>query len=811
MDRQQPYQFPFARFPAVRILLLLSAGIIADYYTEIPTYIWAGTLLLNGTGFLLFQFGTRNSLYLRYYQLSILMYLVTLFLFGAGWHSLTAGSKTSASEKLLDAYAWESVMFSGKVYQSKTSSSGSLQLDIAVDTTLFDHKHPWKKAYHIRAIEKKTKLALLPQITLGDRVTIMGTIYPSSRKRNPHDFDYASYLNSIGIHHQVGIDSIITIRSGSTPRLDWISIRKATMYRIEDIFSHDTAPLAKALLIGYKQELHHEEKLAFSRTGLSHIMAVSGLHVGFILAPFWFVIPYFWTFKSGRLLGLAFIVLLLIFYAGLTGFSSSVMRASLTGGFILYGRLFNKVRDGINLTALSAIIILLVNPSALFQIGFQLSFSAVFIILLCLPTLQAFLPPWVRFRWYGVPIMLIIISILVQGGLYPLLGYYFGEFSLVGPLVNALVVPFLTILIPYALMLLPLSVAVPGLTKLLNIPCDYFLTWLNRFVQSASSWDISWLTVQVESPVVFLIWITAVILICSLTVPQIKWKATILFLVVLCAQQGLMLADKIRDPKLEITVFDVGQGDAVLIKTPLGKHFMIDTGRWSPGYNSARYHIIPHLRREGIKQLDAVFLSHPHSDHIGGIVELIDYLPILRIYHSGYIYHSQLYQTYRTRAFEKGIPLVPVSAGDIIDIDRSMRIFAYGPQPMATYSEDPNEHSLVLELMYGKSQFLFTGDAGSEQERRLLENFGPLLDTDFLKVGHHGSRTSSSLPFLKETTPHVAVISVAKHNRYRHPHREAVTRLRESGAVFYFTSLEGALQFHSDGVTIDKYHWQNWR
>lgn len=279
----------------------------------------------------------------------------------------------------------------------------------------------------------------------------------------------------------------------------------------------------------------------------------------------------------------------------------------------------------------------------------------------------------------------------------------------------------------------------------------------------------------------------------------------LLFLVV--TRQAIFTVRHFQTPNLQITILDVGQGDAALIKTPLDKHILIDAGRWSPGYNSGRYTILPHLKAEGIAGLDAVFLSHPHADHIGGILDLIQHIPIDTIYNSGFQYDSKLYQDYLTLARRKNIPVISLSSGTIFKPDPSMRILVYGPDQYADV-QDPNEHSLILELVYGSTEFLFMGDAGHRQEMRLLSDYGDLLETDFLKVGHHGSKTSSSKDFLLTARPEISVVSLDKTNKFRHPHKEAVSRLIESGTSLYYTGMEGALIFSSDGKTVNRIYWK---
>jgi len=425
----------------------------------------------------------------------------------------------------------------------------------------------------------------------------------------------------------------------------------------------------------------------------------------------------------------------------------------------------------------------------------------VYVILLVIPVVQHIIPNRIRHRWYEGLIMIVVVSVVVQLGLYPLLSYYFGEFSLAGPLANAVIIPGLTFIVPFALFLLPVSAFFPTVGYLLNAPSRWFFEFLQWFVEQASSWGWSWIQTPTTGTFIFLIWGAAILLVASLPIAKLRWKMGVVFLLVLCMQQGVHLYQQFQSPTLKVTMLDLGQGDAAFIQTPGGKHFLIDAGRWTPDYNSAQYVIIPHLKALGVEKLDGVFLSHPHADHIGGITELLDTIPIDTIYNSGFPYDSELYKTYIQKAADKNVPVKSLEAGTQLSLDNTMRFFVYGPSPANSYS-DPNEHSLVIELIYGQTEFLFTGDGGQAQETLLTKNFGELIDTDFLKVGHHGSKTASSQPFLDIATPQVAAVSLGKNNRFSHPHPRAVRHLKQNSREVVYTSTAGALQFSSDGETI---------
>lgn len=734
-------------------------------------------------------------------RLLSIFFLSIVFLFG--WVRFQIHEKTEEPliVQIAEVSPWQEIVLKGIVENTAKNAAGKLRADITVKEAWISEDIISRESFEARLLTDE-----ISGLQQGDKISFRGTIIPISEKRNPYQFDYKSYLNRRGIYVQVRLDSLISHEQNES-RLSWNWWRIKALKLVERNFNNETAPIAKALLLGYKQDLEGASKQAFARAGLSHIMAVSGLHVGFIIAPFWFVIPFFWSKKYGRVLGLTGLILILYCYAGITGFSASVVRASVMAGLLTFGKLFNKSPNSINLTGVAAIVLLTINPAQLFEVGFQLSFSAVLIILLVLPVIQHALPYWLRLRWYAKPLMVIIVSIVVQLGLYPVQVFYFGEVSLISPLANALFVPLLGLVVPFALLCVFVSSVFPALGAWLNVPAEFFLIGMNRFVNFSSILDWAWMKANLPSLLLFPFWMALIFFIASWRTQQIRWKWLAITLLLFGVVQIEGIMNKFEKPELKITVFDVGQGDAALVETPNGKQILIDVGVWSPGYDSGESIILPHLKEVGIDKLEAVILSHPHADHIGGILSLINGIEIEKIYNSGYEYDSNLYENYLALARSKRIEIESIKAGDKIEIDPSLLILVLGPEGQK-FNSDPNQHSIVLNIVYGESEFLFTGDAGEDQEKRLIENYGDLLDTDFLKVGHHGSRTSSEIEFLNKVTPEIAVVSLAERNRFKHPHPEAVLRIQETGTELYFTSRDKALIFGSDGMKIWREEWE---
>lgn len=618
---------------------------------------------------------------------------------------------------------------------------------------------------------------------------------------NPHQFSFKAYLNSKQIYGYALLDSVYEISGGAA----WYHpqfFREKARSIITNYVHGDYTDIILALVLGDKSDLSFEDKQKFARSGMAHLMAVSGLHVGFIMAPF---IPLFYLLrirKHGKAGFLVIISAVLSSYLLLTGGSASVLRASLMVLLFAIAKLYSKAASNINITAVAAFLLLLINPLYLLDIGYQLSFSAVFLIFILFPPIQNALSKINLSTWLVNLLSSILLGIVIQIGLLPILAWYFNEWSLISPLTNVLA-------------LLPAQmVVIFGMLLLLLHPLPYvptFIGWiLNQMgyglalLSEQFSGDTFFIIVEKPMPILFVIWF-------YLLYSVHHWydKKRRKFGVTTAIVLGLivMSISRIQSKSniFSIVVFDVGQGDAFLLTTPTGKYYLIDTGVWTPTWNSGNGILLPYLKAEGITRLHGIFITHPHADHLGGTTPLLHSLEVDSLYLSTKEYDSGIFHKMVNLADSTNTGIRLLSIESKIELDDNLFSTVLWP-PAKYHNENINNLSLVLYIVHGEVRFLFTGDLESEAEENLTLYYSELLKVDWLKVAHHGSRTGSTSKFLTATQPDFAVVSNAYQNKYRHPHGEVSYRLHSDSVDVHYTALDGAVKYISDGKKIVKLH-----
>ncbi|TNE70573.1 DNA internalization-related competence protein ComEC/Rec2 [bacterium] len=695
----------------------------------------------------------------------------------------------------------DSLLLFGEI-QSVKPSERSISLDVQADSLISQNTFRFSNSFLSRIIIYRENVSRETVFSKNSKVKIWVKLKPVPEPRNPHQFDYAAFLYSREILSQYELLHVVSVTEPEGLQ----SIKPLFEKSIESLFEGTNSAIAKALIIGDKSDINPEQRQAFTRSGLAHMMAVSGLHVGFLVAPFWFLIPWFWTKRSGRIVGIILLGLGLLFYAWLTGFSASVVRASIMALLFSYAKLFERVRYPMNIVGFAAFFLLMINPAYVFDVGFQLSFGAVSIILLVLPTFSSISQ---KQTWSSKIISALLVGIVVQVGLAPILALYFGEISIVSPISNLAATIPASLLVVSGLVVTIIGIPFPSFASYFSIPLNWLASSLQFFASFFSSSDFSYARFSEPNLFFFLFWMGFLAAIASWTHGKTRWGWFIFSLISLVFWRGDELYQSIQTKPLELTIVDVGQGDASLIETPDNRVLLIDTGIWSPNFDSGSRTILPLLKSKGINRIHALILTHPHADHIGGTLPLLETLVIDTLYSfiPDSAEQSSIFKAILKSAQEKSIPVKSLFAGDYLHLSSQLNTRILWP--LKTYSStNTNEYSTILRLDYGTTSFLFTGDAEHDAEDLLSQIGNEILDTDYLKVGHHGSKSSSSGSFLDDVTPQFASVSLAMKNKYRHPHAVSVSRLLGFTKNIHFTSLDGAAVYKSDGKTILKDDWR---
>ena len=266
------------------------------------------------------------------------------------------------------------------------------------------------------------------------------------------------------------------------------------------------------------------------------------------------------------------------------------------------------------------------------------------------------------------------------------------------------------------------------------------------------------------------------------------------------ANSGVEITPEIQPSQnLTISFIDVGQADSILVILPNTKTLLIDGGE-----RQSSTKVLSTLQEHGLSYIDVMVATHPHADHIGGLIDVINTVNVGQVLDSGQIHTTQTFEDLLDAIYNKQIPLRSVSEGESINLDPTVKIDVLNPPASipdgANNEGEFNDNSVVLKLTYGNFSALLTGDMEERNEARLVFNNATILDADVLKAGHHGSRTSSSTAFLNAVTPEVVIISLAAGNNYGHPHQEALDRISASGAQYLLrTDIDGTITLTSDG------------
>ena len=644
-------------------------------------------------------------------------------------------------------------------------------------------------------------------IAVGDRISVTGIPEEIPAATNPGSFDSREYYRSEGVTWQLRTDKPILEEAGANLIRTCLGrIRAAGVRHLSEVFPEPEAGVMAAMLLGERAGVDAELKDLYRRSGIAHILAISGMHVSLIGAA---VLAILLRLGLSRRMAAVVTIFLLFFYGLLTGFAPATLRAVWMLTAVNLSGVFRRTADLPTSAGLSLFLILILQPYRISSNGMLMSFLSITGVVAGAALYERIFG---RNRFMSVPIRLrsgvkrliggLLFGLTIQLFLLPVILREYYAVTPYGLLLNLIVIPLLTIAVASGVTALLVSF-LPGflpVAEVLALPGKWILRLYTRLCELTGELpghEVVTGHISMGEMLLLILLITGLVWLYLRWLSGKKGKAGRRYLLTLAGMAalislvaaGTLLRNRLQG---QIAFMDVGQGDGCLVHTSGGADLIFDFGSSSREELGTRV-LIPALRYYGITEIDGVFLSHMDVDHISGVRDLLEQAETygLRI--------DTLFFAAGTREDETMKELLSLARdrtevrflaqGDTVECgDAEVSVLL----PERGTTGEGNEHSMVQLLSLPECRVLFTGDIGEEQEEKLA-GLVRGSEADILKVAHHGSRYSSSEAFLREMGGGTAVISCGRKNRYGHPAEETLERLRTAGFTVYRTDLQGAV------------------
>lgn len=693
-----------------------------------------------------------------------------------------------------------------------------------------DNNDKYKNTYlYLKTSKKSTE-----KLKYGDKIEVKGSFTEASSQRNYGGFNYKEYLKSLKIYGTIKANQLKVLSGDCLNNIFNLANQVSSMMKqkIDSSMEETQAAIIKGIIFGDSSDIEEEIQENFRISSISHVLAVSGMHVSYLVIGIQLFLKSIIGKRKTRFITIVF----LIFYMFITGFSPSVVRASMMSILLIGGEILYRKNDIWTSMAISLFLILIYNPFLIENIGLQFSYIGTMGIMILHKSVFSFLKnikiknkKW-KYKFNRKAIFFIskikeilAVTLSAQLAIFPIMIYHFNLFGVYFLISNLLVsvmigpiIIFSTIFIVFSFIFNPISKVICIVLKLL----------IQMLIIISNLAELPFSKLYLSTPKIWMILLYYILIItfnfiyCLYTSPKLnntqvrvrnlialakykiflnKKKSIIkIFIIIL-----LFFLFQFIPQNLEINFVDVGQGDCTFIVTPRNKTILIDGGGSSSDeFDVGKSTLLPYILDKGYTKIDYIFISHFDQDHVGGILSILQKIKVKKVIISKQEENSENYQKFLEIIKEKGFSVAIVKMWDRVKIENGIYFDILWPTSEQIQENKLNNNSLVMKMYYHNFSVLFTGDIEKEAEKKILETYKSeknKLVSNVLKVAHHGSKTSTIKEFLDTVNPQIALIGVGKNNMFHHPSEEIIDKLKEYGAIIYRTDERGEITIRVNG------------
>ena len=635
----------------------------------------------------------------------------------------------------------------------------------------------YKYIYEAKFLKNNKKVLIsikksqqIDKINYGDLIYLEGKLEIPKIATNYKGFDYRQYLKTKKIQGIVIADNVKILKAKYKNNLIY-QMQKKIKAIIKEKLPDETGNLLLAILVGDKKDLSEQIQINFKNSNLSHMLAVSGAHVSYIIIGLTYITQ---NSIMGKRKARVFCIFFLIIFMAITNFTPSVTRACIMAILTLVSEILYKKADIYTNISISALIILLYNPYSLLDLGFKLSFGGTIGIVIFMRFIKKKQEEPKLLNYIK---QMALVSICANIIIIPIIMNNFNTVSLTFLVSNILASPILAIIVIVGFSIIIISIISHSLSNILVFWLNPILNLLIKISSFCSK--LPFAKILVVTPYIFNIIFYYTIILYLVNYNNLKQfikKKTVILLSIILILSNFIFYILPQD--LKIYFIDVGQGDSTLIVTPSKKTILIDGGG-SESFDVGEKVLLPYLLDRRIRKIDYIMISHFDTDHCKGIFTVIENLKVKNIIISKQAEKSENYKKFKEIVANKKINIILVKAGDKIKIDKYIYFKILFPTEKLIMQNPLNNNSIVSQLNYKSFKMLFTGDIEEIAEKEILNLQKDKLKSTILKVAHHGSNTSSTQEFINSVKPELALIGVGKNNTFGHPSECVVEKLRD--------------------------------